>query len=111
MPVKLLQMRYLILTRKNLSNLVEEKALRTKSTERIYKFLLENIIYRYGCVKKITADREKLNTQEARKFFKKYEIKLSLTTAYNPEKNAKNERGHPLIMKALVKACNGKVKE
>jgi hypothetical protein len=38
-------------------------------------------------------------------------IKLSLTTTYNPEANKKVERGHGLIMKALVKACQGKVSE
>ena len=34
---------------------------------------------------------------------------LSLTTAYNPEVNGKVERGHGLIVKALVKASHGKI--
>jgi hypothetical protein len=38
-------------------------------------------------------------------------IKLSLTTAYNPEANGKVECGHSPIVKALVKACQGKVGE
>ena len=47
-------------------------------------------------------------SQEARDFFSRLGIKLSLTTAYNPEANGKVERGHSPIVRALVKACNGK---
>ena len=36
-------------------------------------------------------------------------VKLSLTTAYNPEANGKVERGHEPIVKALVRACEGEV--
>ena len=36
-------------------------------------------------------------------------IRLSLTTTYNPEANGKAERGHSPIVKALVKACDGKI--
>ena len=34
-----------------------------------------------------------------------------MTTAYNPEANGKIERGHSPIMKALAKACDGRVKD
>jgi hypothetical protein len=36
-------------------------------------------------------------------------VKLSLTTAYNPEDNGKVEHGHGSIVKALVRACEGQV--
>ena len=36
-------------------------------------------------------------------------MKLSLTTAYNPEANGKIERGHGLIVKSIIRACNGRV--
>ncbi|GGS27715.1 hypothetical protein GCM10010252_77810 [Streptomyces aureoverticillatus] len=111
MPVGLWQMRYLVLAREDLSNQVEGRALRTKSTEGICRFLFEDVICHYGCVGKITADRGELNAQEVRKFFERCGVKLSLITAYNPEGNVKSERGHLPIVKALVKACNGKVKE
>ncbi|KAL2643031.1 hypothetical protein R1flu_010618 [Riccia fluitans] len=111
MPIGLWQMRYLVLAREDLSNQVEGRALRTKSTEAFCQFLLEDVICRYGCVKKITVDRGELDTKEASEFFQRYGVKLALTTAYNPEANAKSERGHPPIVKALVKACNGRAKE
>ena len=34
----------------------------------------------------------------------------TLTIAYNPEANGKIERGHSPIVKALAKACDGRVK-
>jgi hypothetical protein len=62
----------------------------------------------YGCVDKIVDDRGELDAKEAREFFSKMGINLSLTMAYNPEANEKVERGHGPIMKALVHACHGK---
>ncbi|KAL3688564.1 hypothetical protein R1sor_014873 [Riccia sorocarpa] len=111
MPTGMWQMRYLILAREDLSNQVEGRALRTKSTEAVCRFLLEDVVCRYGCVGKITTDRGELDTHEARRFFEKCGVKLALTTAYNPEGNAKSERGHPPIVKAIVKACGWKAKE
>ncbi|KAL3676828.1 hypothetical protein R1sor_026776 [Riccia sorocarpa] len=89
----------------------EGRALRTKSMEAVCRFLLEDVICRYGCVGRITADRGELDTYEAKEFFQGYGVKLSLTTAYNPEGNAKSERGHPPIVKALVNACRGKASD
>ena len=111
MPLGLWQMRYLVLAREDLTNQVEGRALRTKTTEAVCKFLLDDVICRYGCVGKITADRGELDAAEAREFFSRLGIKLSLTTAYNPEGNGKSERGHPPIIKALAKACEGRVSE
>ena len=105
MPVGVWQMRYIVLAREDLSNQVEGQALRTKATGVVCKFLLEDVICRYGCVGKITADRGELDAEEAREFFGQIGIKLALTTAYNPEGNGKSERGHPPIVKALAKAC------
>ncbi|KAL3681038.1 hypothetical protein R1sor_023994 [Riccia sorocarpa] len=59
---------------------------------------------RYGCIGKITTNSGELDAQEAREFFQLYGLKLSLTTAYNPKGNAKSKRGHPPVVKALVKA-------
>jgi transposase InsO family protein len=77
----------------------------------VCKFLLEDVICRYGCVDKIVADRGELDANEAKEFFARMGIKLSLTTAYNPEANGKIERGHSPIVKALVKACQHKIGE
>ena len=55
------------------------------------KFLLEDVVCRYGCVGKIVADRGDLDACEAMDLFERLGVKLSLTTAYNPEANGKIE--------------------
>jgi hypothetical protein len=61
-------MKYLVLARDDLTNQVEGRALRSK-TSMVCRFLLEDIICRYSCVYKIVADRGELNTNEARSCF------------------------------------------
>ena len=109
MPMGASQKKFLVLAREDLTNQVEGRALRSKTTSAVCQFILEDIICRYGCIGKIVADRGELNSDEAREFFDRIGIRLSLTTAYNPEANGKIERGHSPIVKALAKACKGKV--
>jgi hypothetical protein len=77
----------------------------------ICRFLLEEVFCRYGCVGEVIANRGELDSDNAREFFAKHGVRLTLTTAYNPEANGKIERGHSPIVKALVKACDGKVED
>ena len=56
MPMGLGQMKYLVLARKDLTNQVEGRALRNKTTSAVCKFLLEDVICQYRCVGKIVAD-------------------------------------------------------
>ena len=57
------------------------------------------------------ADRGEHDSDKAREFFAKHGVRLTLTTTYNPEANGKIERGHSPIIKALAKACDGRVKD
>ena len=57
------------------------------------------------------ADWGELDSDKARGFFAKHGVWLTLTKAYNPEANGKIERGHNPIVKALAKACDGRVKD
>jgi hypothetical protein len=104
-------MKYLVLAREDLTNQIEGRVLHSKETAAICKFLLEDVICRYGSVGKRIAYRGELDANEAKEFFSRMGIKLSLTTAYNPEANGKVERVHGPIVKALVKACQGKAGE
>jgi hypothetical protein len=74
----------------------------------VCQFILEDIIARHGCFYQMRADWKELDAEEAIAFFAKFNIKLNLTTAYNPVANGKSERDHPPIVNALVKACIGK---
>ena len=80
-----------------------------KTTATVCKFLIEDVVCRYGCVGKIVADRGKLDAEEAKELFDRLGVKLTLTTAYNLEANAKVEQGHGPIVKAIVCACEGRV--
>ena len=59
----------------------------------VCKFILEDVICRYGCVGKITADRGELDADEAKEFFGKFGIKLALTTAYSLEETERANEG------------------
>ena len=83
--------------------------MQNKTTRAVCRFLIEDVICRYGCVGKIVADDGELDAEEAEELFDQLGVKLSLTTAYNPEANGKVERGHGPIVKALVRACGGQV--
>ena len=85
--------------------------MRTKSTEGICRFILEDIFSRYGTIRRMRADRGELDATKARQFFDRHGVRLRLTTAYNHEANGKSERRHPPIINALVKACKEKPKQ
>ena len=55
-------------------------------------------------------DRGELNSDEVKELFAKHGVRLTLTTTNNPEANEKIKRGHSPIIKALAKACDGRVK-
>ena len=79
MPLGLWQMQYIALSREDLTNQVEGRALRTMTTSAVCRSLLEDVICHYGCVGKITADRGELDVREAKEFFLRMGIKLGLT--------------------------------
>ena len=57
MPLGLWGVKYLVLAREKLPNFVEGRALRTKSTEGVCRFILEDIFNRYGTIGRMRADR------------------------------------------------------
>ena len=54
----------------------------------VCRFLIEDVICRYGCVGKIVADRGELDAEEVEELFDRLGVKLSLTTAYKPTARA-----------------------
>ena len=75
------QMIYLVLAWEDLTNQVEGRALRNKTIAAVCEFLLEDVIYRYGCLGKLVADKRELDTNEAKELFGCLGVKLSLTIA------------------------------
>ena len=85
------------------------RTLPNKTTVVVCRFLIEEVVCPYGCVGKIVANQGEFNTQEAKELFDWLGVKLSHTMTYNPEANGKVEREHGLIVKALLRACEGQV--
>ena len=85
------QKKYLVLTREDLTNQIEGRALRRKTSSTVCQFLLEEVFCKYGCVGQVIADRGELNSNEAKKLFAKHGVRLKLITTYNPEANGKIE--------------------
>ena len=52
--------RYIVLAREELTNFVEGRALRSNRTGAVCRFLLEEILARYGCPSRLRADRGEL---------------------------------------------------
>lgn len=98
-----------VIAREGLTNFVEGRALTNTKTATICRFVLEEIICRYGCCDRMRADNGELGSSEARAFFERYRIKLRLTTTYNPEANGRVERGHQPLVGALAKAAEGRI--
>ena len=49
-------MRHLVQAQENLTNQVEGRALQNNTTAAVYRFLIEEVVCRYGCVGKIVVD-------------------------------------------------------
>lgn len=56
MSLRLQNIKYLILIRKEFSNYIEERVLKTKTIKRLYKFILKDIFSKYGSIKRMKVD-------------------------------------------------------
>jgi hypothetical protein len=109
MPKGVRSAQYLVLAIEDLSSYSKGRALTSNKTEAVCRFIMKDIVARYGCFDCIREDNGELNADEATNFFKKFHIKLKLTTTYNPEGSGKSERRHQPIVNAIVKAYKGKM--
>lgn len=92
------------LAKEELFNHIKEKALRSKSMEVMYQFILEDIICCYSSIGRTRTNQGELDATKAHDFFTRYRMQLKLITSYNPKVNNKSEKRHLLIIWALVKA-------
>ena len=70
-----------MLAQEDLTNQVEGRALMKKMTVAVCRFLIEEVVCRYGCIENIVVDRGELDAQEAEELFDRLGVKLSLTMA------------------------------
>ena len=78
------QRKYLVLAWEDLSNQVEGRALRKKTSTTVCRFLVEEVFCRYRCVEQVIADRAELDSDKAKESFTNHGVRLTLITTYNP---------------------------
>lgn len=101
----------IVAARDDLSGLAEGRALKRVTSHEVAKFLLEQVIHRYGCPRNIVTD----NGSEARgwteRLLREYNIPQAKISAYNSRANGVVERGHFVIRESIIKHCDGNMKK
>ena len=85
----------------------EARVLRSENTRALGLWLFEDVICRFGCIRKIITD----NAGQYRAALDWIEMKYGITgiqiSAYNSQANGKIECDHWDLRQILIKACNG----
>ena len=102
---------YIVDARCALTRYLEARGLRTADAESIGKFLLEEIICRWGCPRWLVTDNGKPFIAAVKWLNAKYGIVGIRISSYNSQANGTVERGHWDIRQSLFKATNGDMKK
>src|SRR3984957_484612 len=82
----------------------EARAIAEASAKEVSNFILEDIICRHGCPKKILSDRgSHFNNQLIQELTKKFQIRHNLSTPYHPKTNGLVERFNKTLCEGLAK--------
>jgi len=102
---------YIVDARCALTRYLEARGLRTADAESIGKFLLEEVICRWGCPRWLVTDNGKPFIAAVKWLNAKYGIVGIRISSYNSQANGTVERGHWDIRQSLFKATNGDLKK
>src|SRR6202000_3278890 len=94
-----------------LSRYIEARALAHATAEAVGKFLLEEIICRWGCPKWIVTDNGSIFIAALKLLNAKYGIIGIRISPYNSQANGTVETGHWDLRQSLFKATNGDLKK
>ena len=95
---------YIVLARGDLSKYVKGRALRRASASAVARFMLNDIILRYGCIERIVTDNGPEFKGALLELLRQYDMPQVLISPYNSQVNGVVEQGHFAIREALVKA-------
>ena len=85
----------------------EARAVEEATAKKVSKFIMEEIICRHGCPKKILSDRgSHFNNEMIRELTRKFDIKHYFSTPYHPQTNGLVERFNKTLCEALAKVGN-----
>jgi hypothetical protein len=99
--------KYIVQGRCSLTHWPEWEMLRTESAKSLAKFILNNIIYRWGTLLEIVTDNGAPFVKAMDYLAKQYHIKHIRISGYNSRANGLVERSHFDVRQALFKSCDG----
>ena len=99
--------KYIVQGRCSLTHWPEWEMLRTETAKSLARFILNNIIYRWGTLLEIVTDNGAPFVKAMDYLAKKYHIKHIRISGYNSRANGLVERSHFDVRQALFKACDG----
>ncbi len=103
--------KYVVAARDSLSRYLEGRPLRADNGETLGRFLLEEIICRWGCPKWIVTDNAGQFVAALQWLYAKYGIIGIKISPYNSQANGPVERGHWDMRQSLYKATGGDPKK
>jgi hypothetical protein len=103
--------KYVVSARDSLSRYLEAKGLRSESAAELGRFLLENIICRWGCPPEIVTDNAPAFLAAVEWLNHKYGITGIRVSPYNSQANGPVESGHRHMRQMIYKATGGDVRK
>ena len=99
--------KYIVQGRCSLTHWPEWEMLRNESAKSLARFILHNIIYRWGTLLEIVTDNGAPFVKAMDFLSRQYHIKHVRISGYNSRANGLVERSHFDVRQALFKACDG----
>src|SRR6266498_1118708 len=96
--------KYIVVAIDYFTKYFEAKALTNANAESVANFIYKDIIYRYGCPRKIISDRRiHFNNQVIKRLLERFKIRYNLSTSYYPKTNGLVERFNKTLYESLAK--------
>ena len=102
---------YIVVARDDLTKYAEARALKRATAQAIANFVLDDLIYRHGCISQIVTNNGLEFQGALAKLLEQHNIPQVYISPYNFQANGVVEQGHFAPREALVKACSQNISE
>ena len=102
---------WIVACRDDLSGTTEARAIASDNAKTLARFFKEQIIYRYGSVGEVITDNGPSLMGEFAQIVQKFNVCHIKISPYNSQANGVVERGHYNLREAIVKLCNGRLRD
>ena len=103
--------RYLIVARCSLTSYLECRALIKENARTVGAFIFEEVLCRWGAVQQIVTNNGAPIIAAVQYLSEKYSLHHIRISPYNSRANGVVESPHRLLREALVKTCEGNIKQ